>query len=92
MYTPPPRSRIPGVKVKAKASTTPLEILSVSYDGASHHVEKQTRAVCVSGMNNWWVETACYLKVVATQLSEKNQPVTCKECLARMDPMHRPIL
>jgi hypothetical protein len=87
---PPFRPRVAGLKVRGKAPTTPLEVLSVTFDGASHHVEKQTRAVCVSGINNWWVETQCRRKVVVSQLAEKNQPVTCQECISRMDPVDRP--
>lgn len=53
----------------------------VTHDGSTHIVKKQTGAACVNGIDKFWVETACYVKLVVTQAADTPVYSTCLLCL-----------
>jgi hypothetical protein len=75
------RRGLPGLLESGKPPTTPLEVLTLTYDGLQHIVKKQTGAVCVNGMDKWWVETSCRKQLVVTTASVKPSFPTCMECM-----------
>lgn len=77
----PHQRGLPGVKGKFKAPTTPIEVTSAVFDGACHSIVKQLGAACVSGIDQWSVETACGRRVIVTKFAEVNGQADCETCL-----------
>lgn len=61
--------------------TTPVEVVSFKYKGITHLAAKQTRALCVGGIDNWWLVTHCGHKLVVTSLADKAGEVDCMSCI-----------
>lgn len=75
------RRNLPGMRERGRAPTKPLEVLAVTHDGIDHAVKKQTGALCVNGIDQWRVETACGVALVVTQGAVTPRCTTCLVCL-----------
>lgn len=71
-----------GLVEAGKPPTKPLEVFNAEYDGANHIVKKQTGAVCVNGIDKWWVETSCGLKLVVPMGAKGTPVISCIMCFA----------
>jgi hypothetical protein len=78
-----------GLTDRPKPGQTPIEVISVTRDGTSHAVLKQKRAVCANGIDTWWLETTCGLRLVVTVSADRGKPVTCLTCVTATDPVKR---
>ncbi len=75
------RRGLAGLQEHGKAPTRPREVLAVEQDGVCHIVKKQTGATCVNGLDKWWIETACLVKLVVTAASPRPGAPSCLMCL-----------
>lgn len=75
------RRGLVGLRERGKAPTKPREVFAATHDGSSHIVKKQTGSACVNGIDKWWVETACDVKLVVTEAAPKPLFPTCLLCL-----------
>lgn len=80
----PPHSRrgLVGLDEVGKPPTTPIDVLLAQRDGVAHAVAKRIKAQCVNGIDTWWLETTCGMRVVATAMAPKPERTTCIECVA----------
>lgn len=75
------RRALPGLLPVGNAPTTPLEVMTVTYDGLNHVVKKQTGAACVNGIDKWWVEMTCGKKLVVAMGAVQPRETTCLVCM-----------
>lgn len=74
-----------GLSEIAKRSSTPIERLTFKRDQVTHQAAKQRGAGCVGGIDNWWLESYCGLKVVTTSMASASGHVDCMTCLVLSD-------
>lgn len=79
------RRGLVGLPRAANPPTTPIERLTFLYDGVTHQACKQQMAGCVNGIDNWWLESTCGIRVVTTMLAVSSPLVDCMSCLALAD-------
>jgi hypothetical protein len=75
------RRGLVGLTDTPRPSTTPVEIITFKYEGIIHIAAKQTQAVCVGGIDNWWLTTCCGRKLVVTSFAEKFGDADCMACI-----------
>lgn len=64
---------------------TPIERLAFVRDGITHQAAKQRGAGCVNGIDNWWLESCCGVRVVMTSMAMPTGFVDCMACLVMAD-------
>lgn len=74
-----------GLDPIGKMPSTPIERLAFLRDGITHQAAKQRGAGCVGGIDNWWLESCCGVRVVTTSLARPTGSVDCMACLVLAD-------
>jgi len=59
----------------------PVEVLTFPWQGVTHAAHRQERALCVNGIDNWWLTTRCGHRLVVTTMAAKGGTVDCIICL-----------
>ena len=71
-----------GLVEAGKPPQKPIEVLTATYEGSNHIVKKQTGAACVNGIDKWWIETSCGLKLVVPAGAKDKHVPSCIVCIA----------
>jgi hypothetical protein len=79
------RRGLMGLPEIAKRPSTPIERLAFVRDGITHQAAKQRGAGCVGGIDNWWLESCCGIRVVTTSMARPAGLVDCMACLVMAD-------
>lgn len=74
-----------GLPEIARPPSTPTERLAFARDGVTHQAARQHGAGCVNGIDNWWLESCCGMRVVTTSMASSAGLIDCMTCLALVD-------
>lgn len=79
------RRGLVGLQPIGRRPSTPIERLAFVRDGITHQAAKQRGAGCVNGIDNWWLESCCGIRVVTTSMARPTGLVDCMTCLVMAD-------